>query len=74
VLQLKNAESYCEKVEYSLIYLSFASFNTPYNPVRLVYENRTASIKIIDTALNNPVCLMAQLSCINNMNTGNFSL
>jgi len=30
--------SFCERVEYSLTYLSFASFNVPYNPVRLMYE------------------------------------
>jgi len=36
--------SYCERVEYSLTYLSFASFNAPHNPVSLMYEKRTASI------------------------------
>jgi len=29
-------ESWCERVEYSLTCLSFASFNAPYNPVRLM--------------------------------------
>jgi len=29
VLQLSNVVSYCERVEYSLTYLSFASFNAP---------------------------------------------
>jgi len=39
--------SYCEKVEYSLTYLSFASLNTLYNPMRLMYEKRTASIQLL---------------------------
>jgi len=30
--------SYCERVEYSLTCLSFASFNAPYNLVHLIYE------------------------------------
>jgi len=30
--------SCCERVEYSLTNVSFASFNAPYNPVRLMYE------------------------------------
>jgi len=37
--------SYFERVEYSLTNLSFASFNAPYNPVRLMYE-KTASIQL----------------------------
>jgi len=32
--------SFCERVEYSLTYLSFASFNAPHNPVRLTYEKK----------------------------------
>jgi len=28
-LQLNNVVSYCERVEYSSTYLSFASFNAP---------------------------------------------
>jgi len=39
--------SYCEQVEYSFTYLNFASFNTPYNPVHLMYEKRTASIQFL---------------------------
>ena len=39
--------SYWERVEYSLTYLSFASFNAPYNPVRFMYENRIASIQFL---------------------------
>jgi len=30
MLQLKNVESYCERIQYSLTYLSFASVNAPY--------------------------------------------
>jgi len=40
-------ESFCERVEYSLTYISFASFNAPYNPVRLMYEKKTASIQFL---------------------------
>ena len=32
--------SYCERVEYSLTNLSFASYNPPYKPVRPVYEKK----------------------------------
>jgi len=39
--------SYCESIEYNLTYLSFVSFNTPYNPVRLMYEKRTVSIEVL---------------------------
>jgi len=39
--------SFCEKVEYSLTYLSFASLNAPYNPLRLMYEKKTASIQFL---------------------------
>jgi len=44
-LQLNNVGSYCEIVLKSLTYLSFPSFNAPYNPVQLMYENRTVSIR-----------------------------
>ena len=37
--------SYWERVEYSLTYLSFASFNAPYYPVRFMYGKRTTSIQ-----------------------------
>jgi len=30
VRQLNNVGSYCERVEYSLTYLGFATFNVPY--------------------------------------------
>jgi len=39
--------SYWEGVEYSLTYLRFASFNAPCNPVRFMYEERTASIQFL---------------------------
>jgi len=39
--------SYWEKVEYSLSYLSFASFNAPYNPVRFMHGKRTAGIQFL---------------------------
>jgi len=39
--------SYWEKNEYRLTYLSFASFNEPYYPVRLMYEKSTASIQFL---------------------------
>ena len=42
---------YCARVEYSLTYLSFASFNAPYNPVRLMYEKITASIQFLTLRL-----------------------
>jgi len=32
--------SFCERVEYSLTYISFASFNVPYNPVCFMYEKK----------------------------------
>jgi len=35
--------SYCERVEYSLTYLSFATFNAPYNPMRFMYETSVGS-------------------------------
>jgi len=38
---------YCERVEYSLTYPRFTSFNMPSNPVRLVYAKRTASIQLL---------------------------
>jgi len=39
--------SYWERVEYHSTYLSFASFNEPYNPVRFMYGKRTASIQFL---------------------------
>ena len=39
--------SYWERVEYSLTYLSFASFNAPYNLVHFMYEKRIASIQFL---------------------------
>jgi len=33
--------SNCEGVEYSLTYLSFASFHEPHNLVRLIYEKNS---------------------------------
>jgi len=39
--------SCCEIVEYSFTNLRFASFNGPYNPVRLIYEKKLASIQIL---------------------------
>jgi len=39
--------SYCERVEISLIYLNFASFNAPYNPVRFMDGERTASTQFL---------------------------
>jgi len=39
--------SYWERVEHSLIHLSFASINAPYNPMRLMHEKRTASIQFL---------------------------
>ena len=38
---------YWERVDYSLTFLSFASFNAPYNPVRFMYGKRTASIQFL---------------------------
>jgi len=35
------------KIKLPVSYLSFVSFNAPYNPVRLVYEKRTASTKFL---------------------------
>jgi len=42
VLQLNNVESYCERVEYSLTYLSFTSFSVTYGPKNLVLTNLDA--------------------------------
>jgi len=39
--------SYWERVEYSLTYQSFASFNEPYNPACFRYGKRTASIQFL---------------------------
>ena len=39
--------SYCDRVDYRMTYLCFASFNAPYNPVRLMYETRAASSKFL---------------------------
>jgi len=36
--------NYCERVECSLAYLSFASFTVPYNLMCFMYDKRTASI------------------------------
>jgi len=40
-------KSYWERVEYSLTYLNFASFNAPYDLVRFMYGKRTASIQFL---------------------------
>jgi len=40
-------ESYCERLEYSLTYLSFASFNAPYNPVHLIYEKKQLAFNFL---------------------------
>jgi len=40
-----------------LTYLSFASFNALYHPVRLIYGKKTSSNSNFDTALYNPVRL-----------------
>jgi len=37
----------CERVEYSLTYLSLASFDAPYNPVHPMHEKRSASIQFL---------------------------
>jgi len=45
--KLATLGSYWERVEYSSTYLNFASFNAPYNPVRFMYEKRTASVQFL---------------------------
>jgi len=45
--QWRLRHSGVERVEYSLTYRSFASFNAPYNPVRFMYGKRTASIPFL---------------------------
>jgi len=35
------------RVKYSVTYLSFGSFNAPYNPVHFMYEKRIASIQFL---------------------------
>jgi len=46
--------SYWERVEYSLTYLRFASFNAPYQPMRRMYVKRTASIQFLRLRLMVP--------------------
>jgi len=42
LLAIPALGSYCERIEYNLTCLSFASFYAPYNPVCLMYEKQLA--------------------------------